>query len=111
MTHLTKTLIDHANVTAKPQMGRGLYVTGGLLALVSAISVLTITPSWVQTGPNNVSNTDRGQSSWIAIPFAAVLFIAASVTAHAGPLHDAVKDGDIAAGAILLIQSGWWFKS
>ncbi len=36
------------------------------------------------------------RSSWTALPFAAALFIAASVTANAGPLHDAVKDGDIA---------------
>ncbi len=34
--------------------------------------------------------------SWTALPFAAALFIAASVTANAGPLHDAVRDGDIA---------------
>ncbi len=36
------------------------------------------------------------RSSWTALPFAAALFIAASVTANAGPLHDAVRDGDIA---------------
>ncbi len=36
------------------------------------------------------------RSNWTALPFAAALFIAASVTANAGPLHDAVKDGDIA---------------
>ncbi len=36
------------------------------------------------------------RSSWTAIPFVAALFIAASVTANASPLHDAVKDADIA---------------
>ena len=36
------------------------------------------------------------RSNWTALSFAAVLFIAAGVTAHAGPLHDAVKDGDFA---------------
>ncbi len=36
------------------------------------------------------------RSSWTALPFVAALFIAASVTANAGPLHDAVKDADIA---------------
>ncbi len=36
------------------------------------------------------------RSRWTALSFAAVFFIAASVTANAGPLHDAVKDGDIA---------------
>ncbi len=36
------------------------------------------------------------RSIWTALPFAAALFIAASVTANVGPLHDAVKDGDTA---------------
>ncbi len=36
------------------------------------------------------------RSNWTALSFAAALFIAASVTANAGPLHDAVKDADIA---------------
>ncbi len=36
------------------------------------------------------------RSNWTALPFAAALFIAASVTVNAGPLHDAVKDEDIA---------------
>ena len=36
------------------------------------------------------------RSSWTALPFVAALFIAASVTANAGPLHDAVKNADIA---------------
>ncbi len=36
------------------------------------------------------------RSSWTALPFVAALFIEASVTVNAGPLHDAVKDGDIA---------------
>ena len=43
--------------------------------------------------------------SWTALPFAAALFIAISVTANAGPLHDAVKDGDI-AGPRDLIAAG-----
>lgn len=45
------------------------------------------------------------RSRWTALSFAAVLFITASVTAHAGPLHDAVKDGDI-AGLRDLIAAG-----